>query len=212
MRRSLVAAPAVALALLVPLVSDAQDATPAAEAIACTVEPRPVPEIVAMFFDPGGAPIATPFPAEPVAAEGELPLGEPADAETVAAIDATLREWMACFGGGHLARGFALMTDDIAREFGPDLANPAEDSAAEVTALLEAQIAGTPVAGDGGNGMPELVGPRDARILPDGRAAGIWEDREFTAFVVFAQQDGRWLIDAIIEIEGDATAAATPGA
>lgn len=214
MRRSLLLAPAAfALIPLLPAAAAAQPATPTAGvgpvAVVCTVEPRPVPEIVGLFFDPAGTPVATPSPAAPIPSEDALPAGEPVDEETAAAIDATLRQWIVCLGEGQTARGYALMTEEFAAEFGPNLANPAEDTAAEVAALLEAQLAVPPSAG-ATDGLPGLVGPRNAEILEDGRAAGIWEDEQGLAHVVFEQQDGRWLIDALSEIEGGSVA--TPGA
>ncbi len=127
MRRPAVLVPAAALAFLAPLGgAAAQEASPAAGVAppACAAEPRPVDEVVALFFGPGGEPLATPPPADPVASEADLPPGGPADPPTVAAIDATLREWLACFPAGQYARGFALMTDEAARGFGPDLADP----------------------------------------------------------------------------------------
>jgi hypothetical protein len=173
-------------------------------------------ELLALFFDPSGAPLATPSSnMSAVASEADLPQGQPADPETVAAIDATFQEWISCFvAGSQYARGFALMTDNLASQFGPDLSDPTEDTAEEVRALLEAQLAGTPIPGD--EGMPEemeITGPRDARMLSDGRAAGIWSFGGDAALVIFAQQDGRWLIDEFMDIQDSgATPVATPHA
>jgi hypothetical protein len=213
-RRPAVLVPAAALAFLAPLGgAAAQEASPAAGVPppACAAEPRPVDEVVALFFGPGGEPLATPPPADPVASEADLPPGGPADPATAASIDATLREWLACFPAGQYARGFALMTDEAARGFGPDLADPSEDTAEEVRALLAGQAAGTPVPGEGAGATgPAIEGPRGARLLGDGRAGAVWSVGGDAVFLLFAERGGRWLIDGFVDVEEDV--AATPGA
>jgi hypothetical protein len=59
--------------------------------------------------------------------------------------------------------------------------------------------------------MPEIVGPIEARILDGGRAAAVWAIEGDQFFLVYDQQDDRWLIDEIIDIQ-EAGAAATPAA
>ena len=59
----------------------------------------------------------------------------------------------------------------------------------------------------------EITGPRDARLLSDGRAAAIWSLNVDAVLGIFAQQDSRWLIDEAFDIpETGATPAATPTA
>ena len=193
----------------------AQDASPAAGAsdVVCAVEPRDVEELVGFYFDSDGAPLATPA-APTVDSEAELPTGEPAAPEIEQAVNAAVAELAACFEAGQYARAFALMTDDLARQTGPDPSNPDEDTPEEVRALLEAQLAGTPVVDD-----PEMdeeasmdVGQgRDIRVIEGGRVGGIWEIDGDAAFVVFEEQDGRWLIDEFLDIiEDDAAMSGTP--
>ena len=219
-RSSAVSLAVVGLAAMIAVGGEpvtAQDASPVASpsAAACTLEPRSVEALVGFYFDPAGTPVATPTPAaSPVATETALPQGEPADPQTQAAVDAVVAEIFACFDANQYARGFALMTDDLARQFGPDLTDPTEDTAEEVRALLEAQLAGTPVADE--EVMPEgerteLSLGRDVRILPDGRVGGIWEVGGDAVFLILEQQGDRWLADEIIEIlETEPAEAATP--
>jgi hypothetical protein len=193
----------------------AQEASPTADASAaeCTTEPRDVEELVGFFFGPQGTPLATPTMAT-VNTEAELPQGEPVDPAVEEALNATLAELIACFEAGQYARGFALMTDDLARQTGPDLSNPDEDTPEEVRALLEAQLAGTPVTDEPGmdEGATTDVGQgRDIRVLEGGRVGGVWTIEGDAAFVVFEEQNGRWLIDEFIDIvEDEAAMAGTP--
>ena len=193
----------------------AQDASPAAGATGagCIVEPRDVEEIVGFFFDPAGSPLATPSAAT-VESEAELPQGEPVNPAVEEAVNATVTELITCFEAGQYARAFALMTDDLARQTGPDVSNPDEDTPEEVRALLEAQLAGTPVVDEPGmdQGATTDVGQgRDIRVLEGGRVGGVWTIEGDAAFVVFEEQDGRWLIDEFIDIvEDEAAMGGTP--
>ena len=188
----------------------AQDATPPA-AVACSVEPRPVDELVALWFDPQGTPLATPTPLPAHASLADLPPGEPVDAATEAAIEATMAQIFACFDADQFPRAFALMSDDAVRQFGPDLTNPDEDTADEVRANLEAQLAATPEP------VPAATGWSfdQARRLEDGRVGGVFTDVAAgqAEFVVFEQRGERWLLADIAEIQPDGTpAAGTPAA
>ncbi|MBA2596978.1 MAG: hypothetical protein M3Q50_06100 [Chloroflexota bacterium] len=190
----------------------AQDASPAAGA-GCTAEPRDVDELVNFYFSPEGTPLATPA-ATTFDSEAALPAGEPVDAETEAAVNAVVMELIACFDAGQYARAFALVTDDAARSLGPDMSNPDEDTPDEVRALLEAQIAGTPVIDEPGMepGTQTQVSPgRDVRLLEGGRVGGVWEIEGDAAFAVLEQVDDRWLVDEFLDIvEDDAMAGGTP--
>lgn len=193
----------------------AQDASPAAGVggAACSVEPRDVDELIGFYFGPEGTPLATPA-ATTVESEAELPQGEPVDPAVEEAVNATVAQLFACFDAGQYARGFALMTDDLARQFGPDLSSPDEDTPEEVRALLEAQLAGTPVVDEPGmeQGAATNVGRgRDIRTLEGGRVGGVWTIEDDSAFVVLEQQDDRWLVDEVIDIvEDDAAMSGTP--
>jgi len=192
----------------------AQDASPAAGATGggCTVEPRDVEELIGFYFGPEGTPLATPTAAT-VNSEAELPQGEPVDPAVEEAVNATVAELFACFDAGQYARGFALMTDDLARQFGPDVNNPDEDTPEEVRALLEAQLAGTPVVDEPGmeQGASTDVGRgRDIRALEGGRVGGVWTIQGDAVFFVLEQQDNRWLVDEVIDIVDNAAASGTP--
>ena len=194
--------------------ASAQEASPAAGgAAACTVEPRDVDELIGFYFGPQGTPLATPA-ATMVDTEAELPQGEPIDPAVEEAVNATVTQLIACFDAGQYARAFALMTDDLARQTGPDLSNPDEDSPEEVRALLEAQLAGTPVVDEPGmdEGAATDVGQgRDIRVLEGGRVGGIWSVEGDAAFIVLEQQDDQWLVDEIIDIiEDEASMGGTP--
>jgi hypothetical protein len=192
----------------------AQDASPAAGATGagCTAEPRDVDELIGFYFGPEGTPLATPT-ATTVESEAELPQGEPVDPAVEEAVNATVTELFACFDAGQYARAFALMTDDLARQFGPDISDPTEDTPEEVRALLEAQLAGTPVVDEPGmeQGASTEVGRgRDIRVLEGGRVGGVWTIYGDTIFIVLEQQDDRWLLDEVIDIVGNDAASGTP--
>jgi hypothetical protein len=200
--------------LMAPLPAVAQDASPAAGANdACTVAPRDVEEIVGFFFDPEGTPLATPA-ATTVESEAELPQGESVDPTVEQAVNATVTELIACFDAGQYARAFAVMTDDLARQTGPDVSSPDEDTPEEVRALLEAQLAGTPVVDEPGmeQGTSTDVGQgREIRVLEGGRVGGVWSIEGHAAFMVLEQQDDQWLVDEVIDIvEDDAATSGTP--
>ncbi len=193
----------------------AQEASPAAGSgdRVCAAEPRDVEELVAFYFDPEGTPLATPE-ATSVDTEAELPPGEPADPQVEDMLNAAVAELNACFEAGQYARAMALMTDDLARQTGPDLSNPDEDTPEEVRALLESQLAGTPVVDDPGMDEEATMDTgqgRDVRVLEGGRAGGVWTIDGDAAFIVFEEQDGQWLIDEFIDIvEDDAAMSGTP--
>jgi hypothetical protein len=205
----------VATMLTTTMPAVAQDASPAAGATGagCTVEPRDVEELIGFYFGPEGTPLATPAAAT-VDSEAELPQGEPVDPAVEDAVNATVAELFACFDAGQYARAFALMTDDLARQFGPDVNSPDEDTPEEVRALLEAQLAGTPVADEPGmeQGASTDAGRgRDIRVLDGGRVGGVWTIYGDSVFIVLEQQDDRWLLDEIIDIaEGDSAMSGTP--
>lgn len=210
----------LSLSLITPLTSLAQDATPAPDASAkpasCDAEPRDLDELVALWFDESGNVAATPAVAMTIEDEATLPDGpKPEDAD-VTAIDETTRQWLYCIDiAGQYARGFNLMTDNLASQFGPDTTNPDQDTPEEVRALLEAQAAGTPVAGTEGQvRMPALAGPRKPRTLEDGRIGAIWSIGGDRVFLMYKNEDGTWLIDEAVDladpVEGTPTAEATP--
>src|SRR5262245_50024893 len=79
----------------------AQDGTPSAgldvpAAAECTVEPRSEDELRALFHEVA----ATPLPASLDIGRAEAPTGTPADAQTVAEINAAWRMYIACINTG----------------------------------------------------------------------------------------------------------------
>jgi hypothetical protein len=193
---------ALTLALGAAAPVTAQDASPiASPAVAsCTVEPRTVDEMIGVFFNVQGTPLATPEAMTSVDAEAELPPGEPADAETVAAVHAVVQELVACLDTGQTARSFTLMTDDLIRQITAGMGGVNAETAEELRGLLEAQLA-TPEAA--AVERMEVGQGRDVRVLEEGRVGGIWTIGGDAGFIVFEQDDGRWLIDEIIDIIGD---------
>jgi hypothetical protein len=205
-----------------PLTSLAQDATPAAGADAmpasCDAEPRDIDELVALWFDESGNAAATPTASMTIEDEASLPDGSKPEDADVAEIDATTRQWLYCINiAGQYARGFNLMTDKLVSQFGPDTTNPAQDTPEEVRALLEAQDAATPVPGTEDQlRLPALAGPRKPRLLEDGRIGAIWSIGGDRVFIMYKNEDGKWLVDEVLDVvdpvEGTPTADATPAA
>jgi hypothetical protein len=199
---------AMSALLVAPLPVMAQEASPAAEmSVACDATPRDVEELVGFYFSPEGTPLPTPTMAT-AASETELPTGEPADAETVAAVQTVLEEVFLCFENAQYARAFGLMTEDLARAVGPDLSNPAEDTPGELRAELEAQLASTPAAG--ATLQMALGEGRDVRVIEGGRVGGLWTVQGDAAFLVFEQENGQWLLDEIIDVTEAPASAGTP--
>jgi hypothetical protein len=196
----------IAFALAAPAAAQDASPVPGAAMAVCAAEPRDVEELIGFYFSPEGTPLATPTMAT-VDAESALPSGDPADAETVAAVSAVIIEMFACFGEQQYARAFSLMTDDLARQFGPDVADPSEDTPDEVRALLETQLAATPSPA----GVQAAIEPaRDVRVLSEGRVGGVWQIDGDAVFVVFERQDDRWLLDEVVDILEEEGATPTP--
>src|SRR3712207_324981 len=94
----------------------AQDATPGAGAAQfpitpdpadCTVEPRSADELLALWYDPAGTPLAVPgTPTAEQATSVTIPLGPPADEATAAAVVAAASEVFACFAAGDALRAY----------------------------------------------------------------------------------------------------------
>ncbi|MFT4039885.1 MAG: hypothetical protein QM692_17030 [Thermomicrobiales bacterium] len=218
--RYLLAACGLSLSLLTPLAVAAQDATPAAtpagRTIACTTEPRDIDALVALWFDESGAPREAPAMAEPVQDEAALPDGKKPDEADLAAITKTTEQWVYCIEiAGQYARGFNVLTDDLAGMLGPDTTDPALDSPDEIRALLESQLA-TPVTSEADT-LPTqgLNGPRKPRQLADGRIGAIWVVGGSRLFLMYEKVDDQWLVDEVVPLatsSGTPTAESTPAA
>lgn len=137
-------------------------------------------------------PVATPAPIVTDASPFAMPEGEPADAETMAAVTATVREAIACRNANDFLRAYALFTDEM---MGSLFGGPAT-----IDPEIRAAIA-----------EPEGPLPRQQRValvaitevtqLPDGRVGAIVEtinaQRAFRDYLILEQDpaSGRWLID-----------------
>jgi hypothetical protein len=180
---SLVAVPAAA----------AQAGTPTADlegpaAVECTVAPRPADELRALFREVAATPLpnsleATPAPAVP-------PTGTAADAQTVAEITATWRQYLACISAGDQARMFALLSEDmVRRQFVVDLAFGVTEEA------LFSYLAATPVPPLPDQAVP-FVPFTDVRVLSDGRVAVVGPGDGGRGDVrIFVKQGDLWLLD-----------------
>src|SRR5688500_17094252 len=82
----------------------AQEATPVP---ACSVEPRPEEELIAMNASPSPVAESTALATTPM----ELPEGDSPDAATLNALDETLQQAVACAESGDIGRLLALYSD-----------------------------------------------------------------------------------------------------
>jgi hypothetical protein len=111
---------------LVPPLTGAQEATPdpALDIPApeeCTVAPRTLAELQALFATPA-TPTAAPASPTPVA----LPTGSPVDAATAEAVTAALRQLLACSNAGDYWRLLATYSDRFVQIFLHAYVNPAQ--------------------------------------------------------------------------------------
>lgn len=173
-------------------------ATPAASPVAtsaCTVRPRSVAEVRALWITPEGSPVPAMVELPPVPST-DLPSGQPVDAPTIEAIQRVVQEYWACSNAGDSLRVFALFTDDRVRQLAP----PVEEREAILSTL-----AATP-APDEVIPPVSVSGVSEARLLPDGRVGALItiETAEGLMvrffYVCEQQQDGRWLIDEEIMV------------
>jgi hypothetical protein len=174
----------------------AQDATPIAPApTECVVEPRTAEDVAAIWNAGDYVPDAN-------ISAGVLPIGAPATDDVVTAVNATLRQMIACSNANDFARQLALMTDDGTQFFAPEGEVPVDQLADYFEGLLA-----TPVA----VADYEVVFPlTDVIVLEDGRVGGLEPDdpsdgEGHAVYIIFAQENGVWLIDQITEIGDSAT-------
>lgn len=177
----------------------AQDGTPSTGRVVvdvCAVEPRPTDELLAIWYDAEGTPVATPLPPAPVGSAADLPAGSAADPPDIVGMSAAAQEWVACFNNGDFARYYALLTDDLVRQQGPE---PGE-SPAEARAFLEEAPEAVP-----DEERLSISAARDPRSLPDGRFGALFA-LDYSAggsvdlFIVFERGDDRFLLAEIIEV------------
>ena len=167
----------------------------------CITEPRPASSLLALM---GDAPAMGDHGADGMALVAPPLPGEPADADTLAGVTATVREILACVNAGEYLRALALYSDDLVRRvFAQDGGLPFGDATAET-------VAATPGAGTAA--LPvrlALVDIRDVRVLPDARssavvvvgfAAGRDVRAEPPVLIVFVKRHERWLEDEVINL------------
>lgn len=160
---------------------------------ACVIEPRDEAEFLALL----GTPSVDEQQGQARAPEPTIvpvPVGSPADGDVRDAISATVHELYACFNSGDVLRAFALLTDQYLEGFAANQALTPED----VAFFLE-DPAPPPLMA-----QTRVLAVTDISVLADGRVgAFIVTDQELsgtdTAYTVFSQQEGRWLIDESIQ-------------
>jgi hypothetical protein len=160
----------------------------------CTIKPRSFG-----FFET----LATPVTGTPVPGGAEE--GTPADAETVAAVTATIREELACANAQDLRRFAALHTK-------AGLVSLFADSPEALTRLPElAATTPVPAPEDERNALYTV---HDVVELPDGRVRAIADLYDISAepgdvryAYILVESRGRWLID---EVSKESANAATP--
>ena len=212
MTRSALVVSVAALALLAPLGSAAQDASPGAGATRfpitpdpadCTGEPRAADELLALWYGPDRSSVAgVGGMAEAPGTEATIPLGPPADQATADAAADAVSGVFACFGAGDALRAYAFFTDDLARQFGPEPGTPREEAEAFLAAPMEEMAPEEePVGGD--VAQAQIVAVTDVMDLGDGRVGAFVVDQEAgdysTVYVVFERQGDRLLADELVE-------------
>lgn len=162
----------------------------------CTVAPRQIPP-------PPATPIATPAASPTPFAQ---PSGHPADAATVQAVTATIRESVACANAGDALRDLALFSDRYVENY---LYGPAA-----LDIALFRQMAATPQPAARGEALA-LVSVKNVILLSDGRAAATVVTQNttttYTDELILVKGSSRWLIDEFHQLSPlPATATAAP--
>jgi hypothetical protein len=154
----------------------------------CTVQPRSADELRALFREVAATPVLDSPVASPTPAVA--PTGAPADEQTVAAVNATWRQYIACINRGDQARMFALVSDDmVRRQFVVDIAFGVTEDA------LFAYLSGTPVPIPPDQSAP-FIPLEDVRVLNDGRVAVTGPGENGRGDVrIFIKEGDRWLLD-----------------
>jgi len=182
---------------------EAPEATPLAPSVAspvaavpCSVEPRAVAEVEAIWASLNGSPIGPQDGPPPFISMADLPQGEPVDPGTIAVIEGVVQQSWACSRIDTL-RAFALYTDDFLRGIAPPEGE--RDMALSGLDVTPAPDELTPAA--------TVSGASEARMLPDGRVGALVtithpDGFPTVIFYVLEQQpDGRWLIDEEIFVQ-----------
>jgi len=198
--------------------ASAQEATPAFAPVPDPSECRARPSDGTPRPLPTGEPraaLATAAPGDgiPALGEAELPAGPAAPAAAVAGATETVRQVIACS-----AAEDASASPPVAGGPGGTPPAVAEIPDSPVLALYTDDYfrRATTTAGGGLAAWappPSTFRVAEARLLPDARVGAVVEGSAFApVFLVFAEEDGRWLIDEWVILAGaeDGAAAATP--
>lgn len=159
---------------------------------ACTAEPRVNGDFIDLLETaPDDPPRQTQMPEPTVV---PVPVGVPVELVVRNAISATVHEQYACFNAGDALRGYALVTDDYLRSLLAEQALTRED----ISFFLQGPL---PVPLEA---QTRILAITDVSALPDGRvAAFVVTEHAFagqdTTYMIFLQQDGRWLVDGGVE-------------
>jgi hypothetical protein len=141
-----------------------------------------------------------------VASEDEFPTGEPADAATVASVEAVVREFVACGNADvDFVRFASFVSDDLLRAIISESGIPA------VVAELATAAATQPTPRAEGD-RALILAIRDARVFPDGRVGVVVvtdspndeEGPDEPILLVLVQTAERWLIDASVVVDPEA--------
>ena len=180
---------AATLLTILPAVATA-GATPTPDAPSpelCYAAPRSLEDLTMLLATPESGPLPTRTP-------GVVPEGAPADDATIAGIEATVRELVACFNAGELLRAYGLYTDDYLRRLLYRQGPPARE-AYDALATPEPAPAARRAA---------ILAIRDVRVFDDGTVGATVTIRYArvpmpkTFFFTFVRLDDRWLIDGIL--------------
>ncbi|MFN8594522.1 MAG: hypothetical protein U0031_23975 [Thermomicrobiales bacterium] len=182
----------------------AQDATPTAEESVnqrvvapaeCTADPVASDALATMLNLNGeGVPSSAPPVITP-------PLGTTADEATAEAIRDATRSVIACFNAEDIPRAAALMTEHgVQRVYG------SLTTSDELRATTRDRLAATPEP-RAEDQMVRLIAATEPIVLSDGRVASFVVINEpllppsgpETLLFVFAEQDGRWLLDDLVD-------------
>jgi len=179
----------VASTVSLPATLAAQEGLPVtADPATCSVEPRALPLW-------NGTPAAVADADQPDPARGET-----ADDATIRGITSTIIESAACANAGQPLRSYALVSDDfLARQFvGEDAADVTESGAR----LERPEPTPDPVD------YLTVVAIDEVVTFPDGSVGAIVtssnDDGTYRDYVVFVEDETRWLIEASFPIDDEA--------
>ncbi len=161
----------------------------------CVSEPQVCEEIAAILeLDGEGVPA-------PERTQITPPFGELADMTTATAVAAAAREIIACFNAGDIPRGAALMTDNGVRRAYWGLTIDEENRELAMVRIP------APPERRADEFLIRLTAVTNVTMLPDGRAAAFVVISEpllppggaETLLFIFADREGRWLLDDLID-------------